>query len=170
MTKTLTEQWRDGTLDGGIYYLLLRDGTTTTDKTVYIVGEKQLRWHYSSFDFVKEVLAPVPSYEKVKDMSQKIERLEFDNEALEMAHNEGKEINAELEQYNKDLLQDHTRLVMECDGLLAEKKQLEKKLEIATKELKELETKSDKFDNSWSMQEQLDFIKAKCQETLYQLK
>lgn len=35
-------------------------------------------------------------YDKVKEMSQKIERLEFDNEALEMAHNEGKEINAEL--------------------------------------------------------------------------
>lgn len=64
MIKTLTEQWREGTLDGGIYYLLLRDGTTTTDKTVYIVGEKQLRWHYSSFDFVKEVLSPVPSYEQ----------------------------------------------------------------------------------------------------------
>ena len=49
-------------------------------------------------------------------------------------------------------------------------KELEKKLDIAVKTLEELETKSDKFDNSWSMQEQLDFIKAKCQETLYQLK
>lgn len=48
--------------------------------------------------------------------------------------------------------------------------ELGKKLDIAVKALEELETKSDKFDNSWSMQEQLDFIKAKCQETLYQLK
>jgi hypothetical protein len=66
MSKELTEKWRNGTLNGGIYYLLLRDGTTVTDKTVYIVGEKQLRWHYSSFDFVKEVLAKVPSYEEYK--------------------------------------------------------------------------------------------------------
>lgn len=50
---------------------------------------------------------------------------------------------------------------------LRELSKLKKKLEIATKALKELEIKSDKFDDSWSMTEQLDFIKAKCQETLY---
>lgn len=64
MSKELTEKWKNGTLNGGIYYLLLRDGTTVKDKTVYIVGEKQFRWHYSSFDFVKEVLAKVPTYEE----------------------------------------------------------------------------------------------------------
>lgn len=74
MTKTLTEQWRDGTLKGGIYYLLLKDGTTVTDETVYIVGEKQLRWHCSSFDFVKEVLAPVPSYDKWKQAKENIDK------------------------------------------------------------------------------------------------
>jgi len=50
---------------------------------------------------------------------------------------------------------------------LRELRKLKKQLEIATKALKELEIKSDKFDDSWSMTEQLDFIKAKCQETLY---
>ena len=64
MSKELTEQWKDGELKGGFYYLLLKDGTTITDKTVYIVGEKQLHWHYSSFDFVEEVIAPVPNYDK----------------------------------------------------------------------------------------------------------
>ena len=53
---------------------------------------------------------------------------------------------------------------------LRELSKLEKKLGIATKALKELETKSDKFDSSWSLTEQLDFIKARCQETLYKLK
>lgn len=70
MTKTLTEQWKDGTLKGGIYYLLLRDGTTATDETVYIGGEKQLRWYHSSFDFVKEVLAHVPSYDEYNDLKE----------------------------------------------------------------------------------------------------
>ena len=70
MTKSLTEKRKDGTLNGGIYYLLLRDGTTVTDKTIYIVGEKQLRWHFSSFDFVKEVLAPVPSYDEYKELKE----------------------------------------------------------------------------------------------------
>lgn len=76
MTKTLTEQWCEGTLNGGVYYLLLRDGTTVTDQTVYIVGEKQLRWHYSSFDFVKEVIAPVPSYDEHMELVSKTEQLE----------------------------------------------------------------------------------------------
>lgn len=53
---------------------------------------------------------------------------------------------------------------------LREISNLKKKLDIAVKALKELETKSDKFDSSWSLTEQLDFIKARCQETLYQLK
>jgi len=97
-------------------------------------GIKDASWNIV---FKSEVLAPVPSYDEYKELTQKVGRLEFDNEALEMAHNEGKEINDELEQYNKDLLQDHTRLVMECDGLLAEKKQLEKKLAIATKALEQ---------------------------------
>jgi len=60
----------------------------------------------------------------------------------------------------------HTRL----KGTHQKIAQLKKKIGIATKALEELETKSDKFDNSWSIQEQLDFIKAKCQETLYQIK
>ena len=54
---------------------------------------------------------PVPSYDKVKEMSQKIERLEFDNEALEMVHNE----------------------------LVQKTHILEKKLAIATKALEEYE-------------------------------
>ena len=83
--KSLTEQWRDGTLDGGIYYLLLNDGTTVTDKTVYIVGEKQFRWHFSSFDFVKEVLAPVPNYDHFSQLVKKVERLQEQlNEANEV--------------------------------------------------------------------------------------
>lgn len=55
---------------------------------------------------------------------------------------------------------------------LRELSKLKKKLDIATKALEELELKSDKFYgcNDWSVEEQLDFIKAKCQETLYNLK
>ena len=103
MTKTLTEQWRKGTLPLGTYYILNINGDEEIDMSV-AVGEL---WNNTD---LKEVLAPVPSYEKVKEMSQKIERLEFDNEALEMVYNES---------------------VTKCN-------QLEKKLEIATKTLKEI--------------------------------
>ena len=110
MTKTLTEQWREGTLPCGAYYVN-RLGET---RIYFVRYEDNKNTHE-----IYEVLAPVPSYDKVKEMCQKIERLEFDNEALEMAHNEGKEINAELSSKNE---------------------QLEKKLKIATKALKKYMT------------------------------
>ena len=144
MTKTLTEQWREGTLPDGKYYIKLEPNFTERYDVGYSEGGDFVLYNIED---IEEVLAPVPNYDKVKEMSQKIERLEFDNEALEMAHNEGKEINSELEQYNKDLLKDHTRLVMECDRLLAENKQLvnktdklEKKLEITKKALERYST------------------------------
>jgi len=117
MTKTLTEQWREGTLADGYYYIdydtqqrifEVEDGCATYQ------GLPAETYFLNDVCLIK-VLAPVPSYDKVKEMSQKIERLEFDNEALEMAHNEGKEINAELVSKNE---------------------QLEKRLKIATKALK----------------------------------
>lgn len=128
MSKGLTEQWKNGELEGGHYYLLMKDGSTRIANTVYVVAEKQFYWENTSIDFIQEVLAPVPSYDEIKEMSQKIERLEFDNEALEMAHNEGKEINAEL--------------VSKTD-------ELEKKLKIATKALKN----AHKFPSTMSLKE-----------------
>ncbi len=58
MTKTLTEQWREGTLPKGWYYLLDCDGK---EWFRYLTGRKP------DADFVKcfkEVLAPVPSYDE----------------------------------------------------------------------------------------------------------
>lgn len=82
--KTLTEQWRDGTLLMGYYYVskLPSYGGEAIeyldDDCSFGLGE----------DIIQEVLAPVPYYEKVKEMSQKIERLEFDNGALEISRDE----------------------------------------------------------------------------------
>ena len=46
---------------------------------------------------------------------------------------------------------------------------LEKQLKIAVEALETIEKKSDKFDDSWSIQEQLDYIKAEAQSRLYQI-
>ena len=137
MTKSLTEQWREGKLPAGHYYCKL-----------YYSGFKPriqecVKSRYDSKSCIpmscgcdgEEVLAPVPSYSEYQALKD----------------------NCELT---------HTRL----KGTHQKIAQLKKKIGIATKALEELETKSDKFDNSWSIQEQLDFIKAKCQETLYQIK
>ena len=110
MTKTLTEQWRDGELFGFHYVKVPKE-----EPSIHNVSCMD----YLLDEYGVEVLAPVPSYDKVKEMSKKIERLEFDNEALEMAHNEGKEIN---------------------DELVSKTDKLEKKLKIATKALKKYMT------------------------------
>lgn len=121
MTKTLTEQWKNGELGFGYYYIDFGIGGVP----MLFNGLEFYCERTQKPNAIKTILAPVPSYEKVKEMSQKIECLEFDNEALEMAHNEGKEINVELSSKNE---------------------QLEKKLKIATKALKEYADK-DKWEH-----------------------
>ena len=127
MTKTLTEQWREGTLKGH-YYVHIKPDEHCEYDDIDLIDELTGNFELHCDDYIKEVLSPVPSYDKVKEMSQKIERLEFDNEALEMAHNEGKEINAEL---------------------VSKTEQLEKRLEIATKALKEIHDCTDWADNAF---------------------
>jgi hypothetical protein len=116
MTKTLTEQWRERTLPEGLYYVEGKgnyDIALIRNRYCPVLTSPYCEDNAFESEFVP--VAPVPSYDEVKEMSQKIERLEFDNEALEMAHNEGKEINAEL---------------------VSKTYKLEKQLEIATKALK----------------------------------
>lgn len=66
MTKTLTEQWREGTLPLGTYYILNINGVEEIDKSIAI-GEL---WNNTD---LKEVLAPVPSYEEYKKLQKKLE-------------------------------------------------------------------------------------------------
>lgn len=86
MTKTLTEQWCDGTLENGFYYV--RSGWSKFVETRYL-GK-------GFFEGNIEVIAPVPTYEEWQ---------------AELASN---------------------------DELLTVQKRLERRLEIATKALKEM--------------------------------
>ena len=63
MTKSLTEQWKDGELPVGTYYILDSDGQAVIDKSVCI-GEL---WDNTD---IKEVLAPVPNYQTWKEFQQ----------------------------------------------------------------------------------------------------
>lgn len=100
MKNKLTEQWRDGTLKTGSYYIRVITGIEKSD---FFEGKKFCFW--TDYE-IEEVLAPVPEYNQFADLSQKVERLEFDNDALEISRDA-----------------------------------LEKKLEIATKALKETKEK-----------------------------
>ena len=79
MTKTLTEQWREGELQFGVYYVKFPNEKPQIYSSEYL----------KSFTVVKDagridILAPVPSYDKVKEMSQKIDKLK---KQLEIATN-----------------------------------------------------------------------------------
>ena len=56
------------------------------------------------------------------------------------------------------------------EQMKAELAKVKQQLAIAVEALETIEKKSDKFDDSWSIQEQLDFIKAEAQSKLYQIK
>ena len=93
MSKELTEKWSEGTLPDGWYYLKVKSELANYPVIAEcVINYSSLKPYPDFYEYddsnIKEVLAPVPSYDEVKEMSQKIERLEFDNEALEMAHNE----------------------------------------------------------------------------------
>ena len=72
MTKTLTEQWREGTLNGGYYYLKMKDGNIFIDHTEYIFWAHEIRWETKDSSYVKEVLAPVPSYDEIKRLQEQL--------------------------------------------------------------------------------------------------
>ena len=114
MTKALTEQWREGTLNGGYYYLKMKDGNIFIDHTEYIFWAHEIRWETKDSSYVKEVLAPVPRYDEYKELTQRVGRLELDNEVLEDVVKEcnkrgleNKKLQEQLKEAN-DVIKKHT--------------------------------------------------------------
>lgn len=84
MTKTLTEQWKDGELEEGYYYVLVKDYPE-------IVIDEYATWYdrngksKKEFTFgasIEEVLRPVPTLHEYDEILQKIDKLK---EKLEIA-------------------------------------------------------------------------------------
>lgn len=69
MSKELTEQWRNGWLENGLYYLELKDGRIEID---YLDGQF-FKVFFSSN--IKEVLAPVPAYDQFVEPIKKVYEL-----------------------------------------------------------------------------------------------
>ena len=75
MTKTLTEQWRDGKLPNGDYYIKVRGNLTGKEFFVYdncING----KWAYTLDGNVIAVISPVPSYEEYNELATKCNQLQ----------------------------------------------------------------------------------------------
>lgn len=92
MSKELTEQWRNGTIDYGLYYVRIG---CRNDVTIAHTIEEDLN--------VKEVLAPVPSYEKSQSYEKCAEMLIDVNKKWEKTIKERNQLKNKLEIATKAL-------------------------------------------------------------------
>ena len=66
MTKSLTEKWKDGKLEKIQYYVRLKNGRIC--RCLHIGSPNWMRGIDGLDEIVQEVLAPVPSYDKYKEL------------------------------------------------------------------------------------------------------
>lgn len=103
MSKELTEKWRNGTLEIGWYFIRIKDGRCVKD-----YFKKDFEVFFDTY--IKEVLAPVPTYKEffedkkfMKDlgrdyselMNQKVELLE----KIEALEKENAELLEKIEEF-----------------------------------------------------------------------
>lgn len=87
MTKTpeeLTEEWKAGELEDGLYYILLENGKTPISEleTWYRTNIEESKEYYEteqafygySDNMISEVLAPVPTYDEYKAMQEQLNK------------------------------------------------------------------------------------------------
>ena len=77
MTKTLTEQWREGTLEKGFYYIKTRwfgcDNKWHYNKEQDIdYLDSDGEWCGVANDSVVEIIGPVPSYDEYKRLQEQL--------------------------------------------------------------------------------------------------
>lgn len=83
MTKTLTEQWREGTLPAGEYYV--KDSNWVEIDGYYPENSWESGFVNHSKYEIEEVLAPVPSYDEYKRLQKQLNKAneviqkDFDN-------------------------------------------------------------------------------------------
>jgi hypothetical protein len=122
MTKSLTEQWREGTLPDGKYYIKLEPNFAER----YDVGySEDGDFALYNIEDIEEVLAPVPSYEECQRLVSKAD------ESVQKIH---------------ILNEQNTKNYNELCEEIKKNNRLEKQLAIATKALKEYADK-DKWEH-----------------------
>ena len=95
MTKSLTEKWKDETLKGGFYWLKVDVGDGEyVDIVEYDEDGKDFVRYYN--DYIKEVLAPVPSYEEYNEL--------LDLNVYDKLQKENKKLKEQIEEANKLIL------------------------------------------------------------------
>ena len=127
---TLTEQWKKGELKEGWYYVLCEDEMVMLEweGDYFLSGDVPLTGDGDVY--IKEVLAPVPSYEEW----QKVLNIDFNNEVLRLENAKLKELLKESAAYVKSVVvvandckeyevaKKHNKLFMDICEAIGEKK------------------------------------------------
>lgn len=92
MTKSLTEQWKNGELLAGLYYFRKNDGL------IYIEFHDDYRGFCTPEEYIKEVLSPVPSFQQFiglmddsKELDKAYDKINLLEKKLEIAQKALKE-------------------------------------------------------------------------------
>lgn len=89
MSKELTDAWKAGKLNDGLYYIRLEDDTTPIAELEtwcrYNIDEhNELTQEFFGYpkNVISEVLAPIPSYDQFVGLTEKVKELEQDVKTL----------------------------------------------------------------------------------------
>lgn len=93
MSKTLTEQWREGTLPGDCYYILIKNGHIRKDRTCFYSHTDEQCFCFTSNKDIQEVLEPVPSYDVVKKLQEQLKEVQ---QELQIRINDNADMYAKL--------------------------------------------------------------------------
>ena len=158
MTKSLTEQWKDGELDGGFYYV---NRTDSKFDYHYILGKTEP--DYMEVLRIKEVLAPVPSYEEVKRFQEQLKKIKQENANhnfkakkrrihINNLINENKQLREQLKEKNvklNELRHKRNETIEKLEQQLAEANELVKECE--TKSNAYVCLKAQKYFDKWGV-------------------
>lgn len=98
-SEQLTEQWKQGELPSGWYYIKIAD-------IVFIDFFEGKVWKNKKDEYIDEVLAPVPSYDEWKESYNCM----FENEVLRLKNAQLKELLKECRPYFNALVEKRLKL------------------------------------------------------------
>lgn len=111
MTKSLTEQWKDGELEEGYYYIIVKDMDgiiiDSFDTWYHVKGNTVKQFSYVD---IKEVLEPVPTYEDFlihRDYCRDHQKLLVENMKLKERLKEAEYILDEMGWADRGLIDDY---------------------------------------------------------------
>ena len=113
----LTEQWKAGELPSGYYYIIVKKEFSNR---IDFYNSSATIWSYNSNDVIKQVLAPVPSYQEYLESESHCAVYSEVNKSLKEENQQLKELLRECRYLFNEL--GYLNMVENIDNAIGEKK------------------------------------------------